>query len=718
MQSRNSNLLILLVLVVVVVLNGWWWTSGTQRPDLPGTSDSPAGVERSEYQTAAVPQQTAPASKTTEILRGTVVSWQDGTPVGGVLLTLNGSSPETKTTTTPADGTFQMPLGTSASWKVRTDHPAYTSMTFCINAPCPEPIELVLIPRGELQAMVVDAQSGVPIDGARLTVLDGKGRSWGGAFSDSDGFIMVRLPNQPVDITPGVRVREVLGQRPVMILAEAEGHQAFKKRASVVDFCTGEKRLLVALEPLLRKVGRVVAPNGSPVPGAHVFWTWRIRKGLASSKDWQDTYADDRGIFEWTGPRITWETIVVADADGFAPGWTHVELADLKGDGEIEIRLSEACSFQGRLTDRAGRGVEGVAVKLFYRDAPACLNNLEFLIAVHKTPSFFTTRTDPTGTFFLDGLPAGNYFVRWKHPDVAAERDVDTEVTLPTQTSWEGTVGEGEAIAGICVTPGGEPIPDVKIYLRVQDEAMPRGWRPVSASHIRYDGQGMFHAVALENAAHQITAYAGDLISTMVELEAFPDDLVLQLNPRDQPPPPGEEKLTLEVNFREAVLDEPWIEVNLAPSGTFEFDKRIVRVKLGTAEIEALASGVYDIQVNGYGYAPILLSGVEVPRENPIRLDLEKAEYVYGTVVADGPTTPRFVDVSDLQGRRLRHVPVGSGGEIVIPGLARGYYIFSSSHGRHVTHRAPEKVLVDPPGEVIVELLEVESSGREEIADS
>ena len=722
MRSYILKVSIVLVLVAFAIIIAWHGR-GPSRPapspqDSGGVSDAFSGGNEAP---AGTPQSGASRAPATEQigLQGVTIRLVDGKPIAGVGITpiYGEQGSERPHITSAVDGSFQIPLEGRALRMLRTEHPDYVKTTFVLGEPLPGNLELPLIARGSFRAKVIDAQSGTPVSGARLVVEDVDGREVARVGSDSAGAAGIPIPEQTIHLLGGRAPREAVAQSSSTLVVEAEGYQPQRKAIALPGFDTGPVQVLVSLESMLRRPGRVVAPNGqTPVPHARVFWTWRIQRGLSSEKEWNETVADERGAFEWSGPGITWETILVADAPDFAPGSVHVELPDLRAGRDLVVTLSRPCTFTGSIVNEEGSGVGGVAVKLFTKDPPPSWTTVEFLIARYARPNLFTARTNVDGTFSLSGVPAGTYFVRWLHRNLAGGREGENPITLPRASPWEGKVLRGESIGGICVSADGDPLPQARIYLRVHDEAMPNSWRPVSVDRITYDGQGMFHAFGLEKARHEITATAGDQASEPLEVEDFPQDLVLMLKPQKARSRPGNEKLTLRLSCQDAALEVPWIEVNLAPVGTLAFDQRVAPVKLGVATIEHLAPGCYDLQVNGYGYAPILVASVELPRASPLPVSLEVAPFVYGTVVVKGNERPHFIDVCDLEGRSLRHVPIGPSGAIVIPGLPRGEYQFRAKPNGRVAFQAPARALVEPGQELTIELTPVTSADAPEVA--
>ena len=711
MQSRRSYLLVLGVLAVVVFLNANWW--GTRSTPPKKQTGQPAAVEPRDADEARNELGVTPSPFAAEEprLQGAVFAFPQRTPVAGAIILWAGAGH----VLSGNDGSFRLPEKAGAPRRIRVVHPDHVTTTFVLGPPTAGGVELLLLPARSFKGMVVDAQSGEPLERARLTVGDPEGEVLAGAVTDAAGLVELPVPEQTVNLARGSSAQVILQRARCMIRAAVQGYQPYKKGLAVTAFGAMEKPVLIRLEPQASRKGQVLTPAGDPVPNAHVSWTWRVRRGLASSKEWHETTCDEHGEFEWSGPAIAWGTVVVASATGFAPGWAHFQLPDLRAGCDLDVTLSEAASFSGRIVDEDGRGVDRVALKVFRKDPPACWNNVEFLIALYGQANLFTAKTDELGAFTITGMPAGDYYVRWKHRDFAAVRDGEDVVTVPRERSWEGAIEEGAGITGVVVSPAGEPVPTAKVFLRVYDEALSIPWRPVAANHISYDGQGMFVAFGLERAPHRISAHAGALASATVELEDFPDDMVLQTALKEEPAPLGEERLVLDVAFEGAAVDSPWLEVLLIPDDAGSVRKRVVPVKLGSAVIEGIAPGVYDVQVNGYGYAPLALNGVRIPRQQALSVSLEIAPFVYGTIVVHGEGKPRFVDVSDLDGRRLRHVPVGSAGEIVIPGLRKGYYLFSSSDTGRTTHETPRKVYIEPEEHVVVELLEVDDNKEENI---
>jgi hypothetical protein len=165
--------------------------------------------------------------------------------------------------------------------------------------------------------------------------------------------------------------------------------------------------------------GRIVAPDGKPVPGAAVRTAWLQPDGAATS--------GPDGRFLMPVPRWSWtrllnghdrEVVIVASAPGFGPGFAR-DAYRAASSGELTIRLAEdGPPIEGRIVDLEGRPVAGAQVKvtaLFLSESPDLTAwlmqvrergraSLLFHSAHYlRLKAAITAKTGPDGRFQLNG---------------------------------------------------------------------------------------------------------------------------------------------------------------------------------------------------------------------------------------------------------------------------------------------------------------------------
>jgi protocatechuate 3,4-dioxygenase beta subunit len=137
--------------------------------------------------------------------------------------------------------------------------------------------------------------------------------------------------------------------------------------------------------PATTFAGRVLSPDGRPVPGARVYLTHHDANPKGGPKARAVTGA--AGQFRFTVPAASRasETVpsVFATADGFGPGWA----IQPSRTGEVTLRLAkDDVPIIGRILNLEGKPVPGVTVQVtFLRAPPAGLT--PWLDAVKKRPN-------------------------------------------------------------------------------------------------------------------------------------------------------------------------------------------------------------------------------------------------------------------------------------------------------------------------------------------
>jgi protocatechuate 3,4-dioxygenase beta subunit len=301
----------------------------------------------------------------------------------------------------------------------------------------PAPLALRLEERGRLRGRLLDAETGQPLPGGRLTLdnavvltADGDGRFEFGGLS--------RTHHEAFAVCPGHARLRVL----------------FDTTARA------DTQLDVPLPRAGKAVGRVTDQSGQPIPGASI--------GVLTSGNYFSTNAlfercDDQGRFDFDGIAFDRPARLAAFAPGFADqeqeGW---RVADGEPPPELTFRLSPRPTekpdpvpandgkphrtVSGVVRGPGGGPVEGALVRW----------------GVRQTSDALETRTDKAGRFRLPLVPAtpGQLAVEAKEvapafPQVPAGGDHETAIDLVAGHSVQGMVRDfgKEPFAGVRVVP-------------------------------------------------------------------------------------------------------------------------------------------------------------------------------------------------------------------------------------------------------------------------
>lgn len=159
--------------------------------------------------------------------------------------------------------------------------------------------------------------------------------------------------------------------------------------------------------------GVVVDPQGKPLAGAKVaaLHGW---KRFVTYPPLDKTKCDSSGRFTVAfrksayaiglGPADHWkDAVIVASAEGFGLAW--IRWRDIRVGQEITLSLVDDVPVLGRVVNREGRPVAGVAVKTGLLHAPNDGNLDKWLAAVRHGESIFTTANLLAGpAFYADTL--------------------------------------------------------------------------------------------------------------------------------------------------------------------------------------------------------------------------------------------------------------------------------------------------------------------------
>ena len=351
-------------------------------------------------------------------LRGRVLSKEGKAPVVAatvVVVDSEQSSESQRVALTDESGAFEI-AGLSEGahrLKIRGDGLARTTQWVFVKGELREQefvVEEERIVRG-----TVSNQSGQPVAGARIEVIDATGDRRVAGASDVDGTFEI----------------DELGSSAVRVEVTKWKHSRWKSEGAL------EHDLDVTLTAGLGLSGLVIdESNQAPVPGALV---------LCSSDDPAlGTFTfrtDEQGVFDIVGLSAgKWE--ITISATGFAKrSWDESIQSSLEG---VVFPLSAGTTFFGRVVDSQGRPIMGVAVQL-YSEGP--------------NPEVRGVRTDRDGVFEVRALSHERYRGVLSHSDYAREGievevgDGDGEYTLLRGGRLTGRVSRsgGKAAYGTVV---------------------------------------------------------------------------------------------------------------------------------------------------------------------------------------------------------------------------------------------------------------------------
>jgi RNA polymerase sigma factor (sigma-70 family) len=534
-----------------------------------------------------------------------------------------------------------------------------------------------------LAGIVVDAESGEPMAGIRVSALLGppseryanRGRV---AFSDAAGRWEIR------------------GLQPNQYVMDAAGERSWGRALELIELGIGERQEEIRIEMLagVEIVGRVIDADTRDACVDGTAWTLDATQSIDRSaivqRDGLVTVAPLTGgaVYE-----------VTATCRGYASGKFEVDLRD----GPLEVQewaLRRGSELVVRVVDSAG--------------APLSDWNVE--VSEHGTST-----TGPDGSVVVAGMKARSYRVTASgpgHPPIVVENvDVGTE-----RSFVELRAAQGVAIAGTVVSTEGRPVAGALVALQ----------RPKAAGAVaRVNDPARMELSSDDGPYHAVTNAAGEFRHASVAAGVYgvwvvPADAAIAVQSPGMVPPGfaarvmGRPLRTIRVSDRELELElelgglRSIAGVVRDEDGDSVVDARLFAVRMqdggdldtrgrprmtdahGRYTIEDLPAGTYSVFAFRHGPGVARRTGVEAG-ERAADLVFPTVGRISGRVrAADGSAVHGYILSvgfdEDSPNVDRQSIPVGSKeGRFIATGLEAGRY-------------ALEVMAPDGEGEAIVEL--------------
>jgi len=327
---------------------------------------------------------------------------------------------------TAADGGFRLEdRAPGESIDLAVLHPSYgPGAAQGVVVPTTEPVRIVLQPTSRVSGRAL-GKDGKGLAGARVTLSEMVSMSmgsrsmmrpgnWKSAVTDEEGAFSFS------DVAPGgVEVR-----------ADAVRHQAAELKgleAKPGQELTGIELVLPAAASV---EGRVVAPDGRPVPGAEVTVVSADSAGGFAFPDlFAQTDGDGRYVLDGVPPG---SRTLEARAEGYRRGVRDLEVKE--GDTTVDFTLESGFQVAGRVVDEAGNPVASAQL---------------LMVAGRSFTDVLTALSGADGAFHFDGVQAGTFRLTARKIGYASNPQGDTvTVSNASVSGLEIKLAAGGSLTG------------------------------------------------------------------------------------------------------------------------------------------------------------------------------------------------------------------------------------------------------------------------------
>ncbi len=550
------------------------------------------------------------------------------------------------------------------------------------------PLAIVLPDRLAVSGRLVDARSRRSIAGG--VVWDERKPRDGFVTDDHGGFVVAGPAHARLELSgaaPGY-----LRSQPIEVQLADDGRPG----------------PTLPLEPAAAIEGKVVDPDGEPVPGAALELevrrpeSGRMRIEIGRQALTPRAVSGPGGAFR-LGPVDPGESYVVKVlAAGFAPGEAAVGgLEPYRTRSGLRIELDRGRGVTGRVVDSSGGPLREAEVALTLHRPQAGRGMLR-MTQPDSAPAEHRATTDGEGRFHVGGLRAGKYDLAVRRTGFAPHRLQALGVGIEGPEGAPTDLGEirldpGERLQGLVTDRGGLPLEGVEVFVAAGGPTMamamagphesgpepdavtgPDGWFSVedlaaaSGLTLRCQRSGFVPAsvkgVALPRAEPlQVTLDAASDVSGVVVSE-------------DGEPVAGARVLLRRTQTLEMAGNVMAFVMVVDEASDAEGRFRFVDQEPGTVALSAVASGYQEVE----------LANVELPKGEDVAdltLRLPAGAIVHGRVLAPDGRPAIGAEVRPVTGEselvRFGGARTDGNGSYRVEGLRPGAVSIEATHGDH-----------------------------------
>lgn len=299
----------------------------------------------------------------------------------------------------------------------------------------PGRVEILLTPESSLSGTVVDAKSGAPVEGARVTLGD-----WSQAeatFSDAQGRFRIAR------ISPGRQTAVATTDRGY---GRAEG-------STLVGLGQHVDGVTVKLYPAARIEARILIAGDPKTVCEHP----RASLHDAAAQRWIELRKEPDGLL-WADGVLPGDYQPEIGCDGYQARekYDHIVVAETAVTG-IEWLVDPGAVIRGFVRTRSGEAVEDAQV--WARSTGG---------AARAKSSWGADESIRDGTYELTGLRAGSYTIEVSSPQgVAPKEGFKVEVAAGATVTKDLVLDDVGTLSGVVTDANGAPVPHIDVATRL-----------------------------------------------------------------------------------------------------------------------------------------------------------------------------------------------------------------------------------------------------------
>jgi protocatechuate 3,4-dioxygenase beta subunit len=289
---------------------------------------------------------------------------------------------------------------------------------------------------------------------------------------------------------------------------EVAVEQPADEQPTAQDTMTGAPELVdIDLDGDCRITGRVLAPDGTPLPGAEVSWSYR------------KTTTNRTGRFEFRAPWAGTYEVRAEHPSYVEARYGPVELKRNQALRGLVLRLAGGGFVEGVVADTAQNPIAGATVYFHTEHDPLGDQDER----QRSAGGYVWTHRD--GRYRSTAVPAGRYVVSARDDEHLISPEQVVEVAVGQTTNADIALDAGWTISGYVYGVDGKPVPDVTLSTAVREG---NGWMARRATS-REDGGFVLRGLYQEQ--YTISARCGEYYSAETTVLAPADGAEIQLRP-------------------------------------------------------------------------------------------------------------------------------------------------------------------------------------------